>query len=55
MTHGALLPQVYGYDHLVTLHNLEKAGLLKLQESRTFPFMRKALKLVSEVDELVGG
>lgn len=50
-----ILPlQTYGYEHLATLHNLEKAGLLRPQENRTFPLMRKALKLVSEnVDELV--
>ncbi len=48
-------PQAYGYEHLVTLHNLEKAGLLRPQESRTFPVMRKALRLIADnVDELVG-
>ncbi|ELT89435.1 hypothetical protein CAPTEDRAFT_101629 [Capitella teleta] len=44
--------QTYGFEHLITLHNLEKAGLLKIQGARTYPTLRKTLKLiVEEVNE----
>lgn len=41
--------QTYGYQHLPTLLNLEKAGFLKLQQSnRQYTVLRKALKLTVE-------
>lgn len=41
--------QTYGYQHLPTLLNLEKAGLLKVQQSfRQYSVLRKALKLTVE-------
>jgi len=49
------LLQTYGFEHMITLHNLEKAGLFKNQTSRTYPTMKKTLKLViEEVNEQVG-
>eukprot|EP01028_Stygiella_incarcerata_P000405 TRINITY_DN1047_c0_g1_i3.p1 TRINITY_DN1047_c0_g1~~TRINITY_DN1047_c0_g1_i3.p1 ORF type:complete len:552 (-),score=149.97 TRINITY_DN1047_c0_g1_i3:81-1736(-) len=47
--------QTYGYEVLLTLHNLEKCGLLKRSESgkNAFPTLRKGLKLYDEgVDEV---
>ena len=48
-------PQCYGYQHLISMCNLEKAGLLRVQEGKAlFPFLRKQLKLIPEqIDELV--
>jgi hypothetical protein len=45
--------QSYGFEHLVSLDNLEKLGLLKKQEGKqTFPVLRKNLNLMSEeIDE----
>lgn len=41
--------QTYGYQHLATLLNLEKAGLLKVQQSsRQYSVLRKTLKLTVE-------
>ncbi|XP_043464161.1 vacuolar protein sorting-associated protein 33A [Leptopilina heterotoma] len=41
--------QTYGYQHLPTLLNLEKAGLLKVQQSsRQYSVLRKTLKLTVE-------
>ncbi|XP_039660453.1 vacuolar protein sorting-associated protein 33A [Perca fluviatilis] len=42
--------QTYGYEHILTLNNLEKAGLLKLQSStrNNYPTIRKTLKLWME-------
>lgn len=42
--------KTYGYEHLLTLHNLEKAGLLKPQTSsrNNYPTIRKTLKLWME-------
>ncbi|XP_072163867.1 vacuolar protein sorting-associated protein 33A-like [Diadema setosum] len=40
--------QTYGYDHLLTLQQLERAHLMKVQEQKTFPTIRKTLKLVKE-------
>lgn len=41
--------QTYGYQYLPTLLNLEKAGLLKLQQSnRQYAVLRKALRLTVE-------
>ncbi|CAL9708472.1 unnamed protein product [Knipowitschia caucasica] len=39
--------QTYGYEHILTLNNLEKAGLLKPQTSsrNNYPTIRKTLKL----------
>ncbi|CAH1801545.1 unnamed protein product, partial [Owenia fusiformis] len=44
--------QVYGFEHIVTIMNLEQAGLIKVQGQKTFPTIRKTLKLcVEEVNE----
>ncbi|XP_029426745.1 LOW QUALITY PROTEIN: vacuolar protein sorting-associated protein 33A-like [Rhinatrema bivittatum] len=46
--------QTYGYEYLLTLNNLEKAGLLKPQGSsrNNYPTIRKTLRLwVEEVNE----
>lgn len=41
--------QTYGYQHLPTLINLEKVGLLKVQQSiRPYTVLRKALRLTVE-------
>ncbi|XP_058789341.1 vacuolar protein sorting-associated protein 33A isoform X1 [Phymastichus coffea] len=41
--------QTYGYQHLPTLLNLEKVGLLKVQQSvRQYAVLRKALRLTVE-------
>ncbi|XP_076622166.1 vacuolar protein sorting-associated protein 33A [Colletes latitarsis] len=41
--------QTYGYQHLPTILNLEKAGLLKQQQSaRQYAVLRKALRLTVE-------
>ncbi|XP_063978837.1 vacuolar protein sorting-associated protein 33A [Diachasmimorpha longicaudata] len=41
--------QTYGYQHLPTLLNLEKAGLLRAQQSnRQYAVLRKALRLTVE-------
>ncbi|RXM90788.1 Vacuolar protein sorting-associated protein 33A [Acipenser ruthenus] len=42
--------QTYGYEHILTLSNLEKAGLLKPQTStrNNYPTIRKTLKLWME-------
>ncbi|XP_043924530.1 vacuolar protein sorting-associated protein 33A [Protopterus annectens] len=39
--------QTYGYEHILTLSNLEKAGLLKLQTAsrNNYPTIRKTLRL----------
>lgn len=44
------LLKTYGYEHLLTLHNLEKVGLLKPQTSsrNNYPTIRKTLKLWME-------
>ncbi|KAL4223148.1 Vacuolar protein sorting-associated protein 33A [Mactra antiquata] len=44
--------QTYGFHHLVTLSNLESAGLLRPHSNRNYQVVRKSLKLtVEEVDE----
>ncbi|XP_073483007.1 vacuolar protein sorting-associated protein 33A [Aquarana catesbeiana] len=46
--------QTYGYQHILTLHNLEKAGLLKSQTSsrNNYPTIRKTLRLwMDDVNE----
>ncbi|XP_054271006.1 vacuolar protein sorting-associated protein 33A isoform X2 [Macrosteles quadrilineatus] len=41
--------QAYGFHHILTLTNLEKAGLLKLQDRhRVYPVVRKLLRLTVE-------
>ena len=46
--------QVYGFSHVLTLNNLEKVGLLKVQGQRTYPTVRKSMRLiVEEVNEQV--
>ncbi|XP_032777743.2 vacuolar protein sorting-associated protein 33A [Daphnia magna] len=44
----------YGFQHMVTLHNLETCGLLRLQQSsRPFTVIRRALNLtVDDVNEI---
>ncbi len=39
---------MYGYSHLLTLNNLEKVGLLKVQGQRSYPTVRKTLRLIVE-------
>ena len=48
-----LFSQRYGAHHLISLHHLEKTGLLKVQDSKGFPYVKKALNLNVAVDELV--
>eukprot|EP00076_Gallus_gallus_P045913 XP_025011451.1 vacuolar protein sorting-associated protein 33A isoform X2 [Gallus gallus] len=46
--------QTYGYEHILTLNNLEKAGLLKLQTGgrNNYPTIRKTLRLwMDDVNE----
>ncbi|XP_019362823.1 PREDICTED: vacuolar protein sorting-associated protein 33A [Gavialis gangeticus] len=46
--------QTYGYEHILTLNNLEKAGLLKAQTSgrNNYPTIRKTLRLwMDDVNE----
>ncbi|XP_076434715.1 vacuolar protein sorting-associated protein 33A-like [Babylonia areolata] len=44
--------QVYGFEHLLTLHHLEKVGMLRPHGARTYQVIRKSLKLiVEEVNE----
>ena len=47
--------QTYGFQHMVTLHNLETVGLLRPQgTTRNYPTIRKTLRLiVEEIDEQV--
>lgn len=41
--------QAYGFQHILTFNNLEKAGLIKIQQgSRSFTVLRKTLKLTTE-------
>lgn len=40
--------QTYGYEHNLSLQQLERVGLLRLQEQKTYPTIRKTLKLVKE-------
>lgn len=42
--------KTYGYEHILTLNNLEKMGLLKPQTSsrNNYPTIRKTLKLWME-------
>ncbi|XP_040842995.1 vacuolar protein sorting-associated protein 33A isoform X2 [Ochotona curzoniae] len=46
--------KTYGYEHMLSLHNLEKAGLLKLQTGgrNNYPTIRKTLRLwMDDVNE----
>lgn len=44
--------QTYGFEHLITLANLEKTGMLRPHGARTYQVVRKSLKLiVEEVNE----
>ncbi|KAG8187464.1 hypothetical protein JTE90_009533 [Oedothorax gibbosus] len=44
--------QTYGYQHCLTLNNLEKAELLKVQGARSYSVIRKTLRLtVDDVNE----
>ncbi|KAM5238764.1 vacuolar protein sorting-associated protein 33A isoform 5-T5 [Ctenodactylus gundi] len=46
--------QTYGYEHILTLHNLEKAGLLRPQTGgrNSYPTIRKTLRLwMDDVNE----
>ncbi|XP_014443593.1 vacuolar protein sorting-associated protein 33A isoform X1 [Tupaia chinensis] len=46
--------QTYGYEHILTLHNLEKAGLLRAQAGgrNNYPTIRKTLRLwMDDVNE----
>lgn len=48
--------QTYGYEHILTLNNLEKAGLLKSQTGgrNNYPTIRKTLRLwMDDVNEQV--
>ena len=46
--------QTYGYEHLLTLLNLEKAGLIRLHGQRTYPTIRKSLRLIiDDINEQV--
>lgn len=50
--------QTYGYEHILTLNNLEKAGLLKPQTGgrNNYPTIRKTLRLwMDDVNEQVKG
>lgn len=50
--------QTYGYEHILTLNNLEKAGLLKPQTGgrNNYPTIRKTLRLwMDDVNEQVNG
>ncbi|XP_071092847.1 vacuolar protein sorting-associated protein 33A-like isoform X1 [Haliotis cracherodii] len=40
--------QTYGFEHMLTLMNLEKTGLLRPHGNRTYTVIRKSLKLIVE-------
>lgn len=43
--------QTYGFEHMLSLNNLEKAGLLKLQDARNpYASIKKTMKLIVEED-----
>ena len=45
-----LVLQAYGYEHLLTLHNLEKAGFITPHNGqKTFGTLRKRLNLISDI------
>ncbi|KAM3244551.1 hypothetical protein ACQJBY_056087 [Aegilops geniculata] len=42
----------YGFEHMPLLYNLEKAGLVKRQESRTnWPVISRALQLIVDIKD----
>ncbi len=45
--------QTYGFQHLLTLNNLEKLGIIKKQEGKnSYPILKKSFSLiVEEIDE----
>lgn len=46
--------QTYGFEHIVTLANLEKTGMLRPHGARSYQIIRKSLKLiVDDVNEQV--
>ncbi|XP_052075554.1 vacuolar protein sorting-associated protein 33A-like isoform X1 [Mytilus californianus] len=46
--------QTYGFEHIVTIMNLERAGLIRLFGNRTYPTIKKSLRLIMEdVNEMV--
>lgn len=52
-----MLVEAYGYEHMLTLNNLEKMGLFKPQTSsrNNYPTIRKTLKLwMEDANEQVG-
>eukprot|EP00039_Didymoeca_costata_P027247 m.17967 g.17967 ORF g.17967 m.17967 type:complete len:609 (+) comp6153_c0_seq1:147-1973(+) len=64
LTNGGLKPkiydfyrreitQTYGHQWVLTLDQLEKVGLLKLQERNTYPQVKKSMRLVLEDDEKI--
>ncbi|XP_059169291.1 vacuolar protein sorting-associated protein 33A-like isoform X2 [Physella acuta] len=40
--------QTYGFEHLVTLSNLEKSGFLRPHSNKTYQVIRKTLRLIVE-------
>nr|XP_002737715.1 PREDICTED: vacuolar protein sorting-associated protein 33A [Saccoglossus kowalevskii] len=40
--------QTYGFEHIITIDNLEKAGLLRPQGQKSYSTIRKSLRLVVE-------
>ncbi|XP_035829204.1 vacuolar protein sorting-associated protein 33A isoform X2 [Aplysia californica] len=40
--------QTYGFEHMVTLSNLEKSGFLRPHAARTYQVIRKTMKLIVE-------
>ncbi|XP_076367418.1 vacuolar protein sorting-associated protein 33A isoform X2 [Tachypleus tridentatus] len=46
------LLQTYGFQHILTINNLEKAGLLRIQGTKSYSSIRKTLRLmVDDVNE----
>eukprot|EP01090_Pellita_catalonica_P017405 TRINITY_DN5247_c0_g1_i1.p1 TRINITY_DN5247_c0_g1~~TRINITY_DN5247_c0_g1_i1.p1 ORF type:complete len:594 (-),score=95.78 TRINITY_DN5247_c0_g1_i1:73-1854(-) len=43
--------ETYGFEHLFTLNNMEKLGLLKYQSKTNFQALKQALELIVDVDE----
>ena len=49
------ITQTYGFQHVITLTNLEKAGLLRPHIAKNYQVIRKSLRLtVEDVNEQVG-
>ncbi|CAG2204838.1 VPS33A [Mytilus edulis] len=46
--------QTYGFEHIITIMNLERAGFIRLFGNRTYPTIKKSLRLIMEdVNEMV--